>query len=210
MELFVPLLLLAFGYHFVRTREQGRRVALLGSYLSKYQIETLMESLTEGYLRALGETDPQRRAQVWSTLATVEAELDRQFRRFAEDFSQVWSERTQVSTLYFAFPYATKLFPRAAFDLRQALAVHARGIASVVANQAGRTARDKAYMLSAELFLMQHSCHWFCRSRAVASARMLARHRTHYAQLIDAVSPETRQAYCELVGYRGAAGGGAS
>ena len=32
--------------------------------------------------------------------------------------------------------------------------------------------------MSAELFLMQHTCHWYCRSRAVASARMLARHKT--------------------------------
>jgi hypothetical protein len=34
-----------------------------------------MASLTEGYLRALGEDDPQRRAQVWSVLATAETVL---------------------------------------------------------------------------------------------------------------------------------------
>jgi hypothetical protein len=33
----------------------------------------------------------------------------------------------------------------------------------------------------------------------VASARMLARHQTSYAQLLDAVSPETRQAYLAVV-----------
>ena len=54
--------------------------------------------------------------------------------------------------------------------------------------------------MSAELFLMQHTCHWFCRSKAVASARMLARHKTSYAQLLDAVSPATRRAYRALTG----------
>jgi hypothetical protein len=43
--------------------------------------------------------------------------------------------------------------------------------------------------MSAELFLMQHSCHWFCKSKAVASARMLVRHKTSHEQLIAAVSP---------------------
>jgi hypothetical protein len=51
----------------------------------------------------------------------------------------------------------------------------------------------------AELLLMQHSCHWFCRSKVVASARMLARHQTSYEQLLDAVNPETRRAYAAVL-----------
>lgn len=31
--------------------------------------------------------------------------------------------------------------------------------------------------------MMQHTCHWYCRSKSVASARMLASHRTSYEQL---------------------------
>jgi hypothetical protein len=50
-----------------------------------------------------------------------------------------------------------------------------------------------------EMFLMQHSCHWFCRSKTIASARMLAQHQTRYEQALDAVSPETRQAYLAVV-----------
>jgi hypothetical protein len=49
---------------------------------------------------------------------------------------------------------------------------------------------------------MQHTCHWFCKSKTVASARMLARHKTSYEQLVAAVGPDTRAAYCELVGRR--------
>jgi len=198
---FVPLALL-LGFQYLKTQEQRRRIALLGGYLSQYQIEKLMENLTQGYLRALDEEDPERRAQIWSMLGTAEQELSSQFSRFVEDFAKVWNGQTQASTLAFAFPYADRLFPRATFDVRHALAIHAQGIAAAAENRGGRSLRDKAYTLSAELFLMQHTCHWFCRSKAVASARMLARHQTRYAQLLEAVSPETRQAYAALVGYR--------
>jgi hypothetical protein len=54
-------------------------------------------------------------------------------------------------------------------------------------------------MLSAELYLMQHTCHWFCKSRTVASARLLARHKTSYQQVLESVSPQTRQAYEALL-----------
>ena len=200
MEFLFLLLVPIVGMQFLKAKEQRRRIYLLGGYLSQYQIEKLMENVTEGYMRALGENDEERRSQIWSMLATAEQELASQFRRFSEDFSKVWNGQTQVSTLDFALPYADKLFPRQAFDMRQLLAIHAEGITAVAENRAERSQRDKAFTMSAELFLMQHSCHWFCRSKAVASARMLARHQTSHAQLIDAVSPETRAAYRKLTG----------
>lgn len=200
MEFFLLLLVPIVGFQFLKGREQRRRIYLLGGYLSQYQIEKLMENVTEGYLRALGEDDPERRAQIWSMLGTAEAELSSQFQRFAADFSKVWNEQTQVSTLGFAFPYADKVFPRQTFDMRHALAIHAEGIAAAAENRSQLSLRDKAFTMSAELFLMQHSCHWFCRSRAVASARMQARHQTSHAQLLESVSPRTREAYRKLTG----------
>lgn len=200
MEWFIPLLLAVAGVQYLKGKEQRQRIALLGRYLGKFQIEQLMENLIKGYLRALEESDPERRAQIWSMLGTAETELSVQFRRFVEDFSKVWGDQTQVSTLRLALPYATKLFPRAAFDLRHALAIHANGIAATVENRRQLSLRDKAYTLTAEMLLMQHTCHWYCRSRAVASARMLARHQTSHAQLLASVSPETRAAYGKLTG----------
>jgi hypothetical protein len=47
---------------------------------------------------------------------------------------------------------------------------------------------------------MQHTCHWYCRSKTVASARMIGQHQTQYLQALVAVSPETRSAYCALIG----------
>lgn len=67
-------------------------------------------------------------------------------------------------------------------------------------NDAGLSPRDKAFTMTAELLLMQHTCHWFCKSKTVASARTLARHQTPHAQLVAAVSPETRAAYLALTG----------
>ena len=200
MDIFVALMLIAFSAYTFSARAQKRRIALLGSHLSKYQIENLMESLTEGYLRALGEDDAERRAQVWSVLATAETVLSEQFNRFVLDFAKVDEADARVSRLPLAVPYATRLFPRATFDMRKALSMHAHAISSAVANRANQSQKDKAYTLSAELFLMQHTCHWFCRSKAVASARLLARHKTTYAQVLAAVAPETRAAYGRLIG----------
>jgi acyl transferase domain-containing protein len=83
--------------------------------------------------------------------------------------------------------------------MRQALAIHAQGIERAVRNESGLSLRDKAYTLSAELFFMQHTCHWFCKSRAIASARLMARHQTPHAQVLASVTPATRAAYSALL-----------
>lgn len=200
METYILLILTAVGAYTLKSRDQNRRIALLGSHLGKHQIEKLMESLTDGYLRALGESDSERRAQVWNLLATSEAALCEQFNRFVNDFSKVDEADVRVSKLAIAIPYADKLFPNATFDLRKALSIHAQGIANAVNSSLNQTPKSKAFTMSAELFLMQHTCHWFCRSKTVASARMMARHKTSYDQLLASVSPSTRKAYCALIG----------
>ena len=200
MDLFIPLLMIIGGAYAIKLREQKIRIALLGSYLGKYQIEKLMENLTNGYLRALGESEPERQAQVWNFFATTETELCEQFELFVTDFSKVDEAEAGVSKLPLALPYANKLFPGAMFDLRKILSIHARGITQAIHNSTGQSPKNKAFTVSAELFLMQHTCHWFCRSKTVASARMLARHKTPYAQLLASVAPDTRNAYTALVG----------
>ena len=198
MDFFIAFSLIAFGVYALKSADQKRRIALLGSHLGQYEIEKLMAHLTEGYLRALGEPDLARRAQIWQLLDTTEAALCEQFNRFVLAFSKVEESQTRVSRLALALPHADKLFPQATFDLRKVLSIHAQGLTQAVQNSANRSPKDKAYTLSAELFLMQHTCHWFCRSRAVASARVLARHQTSHSQLVQAVSPATRQAYLAI------------
>nr|WP_315224141.1 hypothetical protein [uncultured Albidiferax sp.] len=199
MDFLILAILIAIGSYALTSRDQRQRIATLGSHLSQYQIEKLMETVTQGYLRALGEKDAARQEQIWALLNTSEAQLAEQFKRFASEFAKAATEQTRVSKIAIALPYADTLFPSATFDLRKAFAIHAQGIARAADAPATTSAKDKAFTMSAELFLMQHTCHWFCKSKTVASARMLARHQTTYAQLVAAVSPETRRAYSSLV-----------
>ena len=200
MEIFLLVTMIAVGFYTLKSGAERQRIALLGSHLGQYQIENLMERLTEGYLRALGETSPERREQVWRQLNASETLLCEQFNRFVTGFSKVGELESRVSTLAVAIPYAAKLFPAATFDLRRALAIHAQGISDAVNNRLNQSPKSRAFTLSAEMFLMQHTCHWFCKSKTVASARMLVRHKTPYALLLASVAPATRRAYEDLTG----------
>ena len=198
MDIFIPAMLVAICAFMLQAKCQRKRVALLASHLEKFQIEKLMESLTQGYMRALGEADIGRREQIWSLLTTTETALCDQLDRFSAGFSSVDEADARVSKFVLTLPYADRLFPATTFDLRKALTIHAQGVANAAKNLDTKSAKSKAFTVSAELFLMQHTCHWFCKSKAVASARMLARHQTSYEQLIASVASETRKAYCSL------------
>ena len=200
MELFVLALMSATGVYMLKSAEQRKRITLLGSHLSQYQIEKLMETLSDGYLRALGEKDAARREQVWALLARSEAQLCSQFSRFVAEFAKVDEVSTRVSKIPVAVPFANQLLSAATFDLRKVFAVHAKGLAQAAQNTDGRSPRDKAFTMSAELYLMQHTCHWFCKSKTVASARLMARHKTTYEQVLASVAPATRDAYRALTG----------
>ena len=200
MDLLFLALLVALATWSLKNREQRQRITLLGSHLGKYQIEKHMETLTQGYSRALGEADPERREQIWKLQRLTEQALASQLQRLAADFARVNADDARVSKLPVALPYAAKLFPAATFDMREALAIHARGIGAATQVDNHASPKDMAFTVSAELFLLQHSCHWFCKSRTVASARMLARHKTSHQQLIESVSAATRAAYCKLIG----------
>lgn len=191
-------LLLASGW-VLRARDQRRRILLLARHLARFQIEKNMETLTQGYLRALEEPDAERREQLFAVLRTTEEVLAAQFSRFAGDLAAAGAEETRMSRLPFELPGFGRVLPWATFDLRKLLAVHARGIRRAMEQDASVSPRDRAYTITAELFLMQHTCHWFCKSRAVASARMFARHHTSYRQLLASVLPETRDAYLSVI-----------
>ncbi len=199
MDALILVMLVVSGVWLLRAGEQRRRIALLGSFLGKYQIEALMETLTQGYLRALGEEDPERREQILNMLDAAERSVAQQFGSFAVEFSRLDEAQTRVSQLGVALPFADRLFPKATFDVREAFRIHARGLADAAGNDLNRSPRDKAYTMSAELLLMQHTCHWFCRSLATASARTLMRHQTPHAQLVASVAPATRRDYEALL-----------
>ncbi|MCB1915694.1 MAG: hypothetical protein KDG52_08265 [Rhodocyclaceae bacterium] len=176
------LALIVAAVHLLGVRRQRQRVALLSEYLRPYRIEALMAELVDGYLRALGASDADRSEPIWAMLAERERQLTEQLQALSLDLADASAETMRIGRA----------------DLRKLIAIHARGISRVVENDAALERRDRAYMLCAEIFLLQHSCHWYCRSRSVASARLLSRHRTTYAQVLGAVSASTREAYLAL------------
>lgn len=198
----ILLLAIVLGVAFVvfKSRDERRHIGLLATHLQALQIEKLMEQLIQGYMRALDAAEPTRREQIWGQLEPTERQLADQFNRLSVSIANEDAASTRVSKV--SLPMADQWWPRQTFDLRQALAIHARGLSAVVENASGRSLKDKAYTIMAEVLLMQHTCHWFCKSKTVASARLLTRHKTAYVQLLQAVSPDTRQAYLALTGQR--------
>ena len=174
---------------------------LLASFLGGTQIEKYLSQLMDGYLRAAGEKDPQRQEQIWLALNQTEQQLCTQFDRFVDDFAQVPAERARVSTLPLALPYFDRMVPAATFDMRAALQLHAKAIRAACGHEGmgAEQRKDQAYMMTAELMLMQHTCHWFCKSRTVASVRLMARHKTAYEQVLQTVAVQTRNAYKKLL-----------
>lgn len=200
MDVLLGLMLGMVAVTVLKRSQERQRIALLGGFLRKYGLEKHMAQLTDGYLRGAGEADPERAAPIWRNQEATEAMLQSELDGLADDLGQIWGERLRVSRWPVGVPMATRLFPQASFDFRALVALHAKGLAQVLRNDEGLSPRDRAFRATAELLLFQHSCHWFCRSRTVASARLLAQHRTTYEQVLAGVSPATRQGYRVLTG----------
>lgn len=178
---------------FYNRYDQARRVLMLRAQLHPYQLEALMQTLLEGYLRALSETDEDRRRSIWQVMEGHETLLVSQMQRLASDTASLSGPMGRVSRLPMALPGVTAWWPKACFELSQALRIHADGITRVAHNPDGPSARDKAFCMTAELLLFQHTCHWYCRSRTTASTRLVAQHQTSHAQALAGASPATRE-----------------
>ena len=197
MEFLSLLFILATGIHWLNTQGQRQRTALLAEQLRPYQIEKHMEQLTSAYMRALGEADAERQQQILQLQEQAEQQLADEFQNLAREFAKLSAPATRGFKL--ALPYIDQLSPQFTFDMRRMLEVHAQGIERAVNNREGLGPKDRSFRMMGEMFLMQHSCHWFCKSKTIASARMVAQHQTRYEQALDAVSPETREAYLDVV-----------
>jgi hypothetical protein len=148
-------------------------------------------------MRALGEADAERQQQILQLQEQAEQQLADEFQNLAREFAKLSAPATRGFKL--ALPYIDQLSPKFTFDMRRMLEVHAQGIERAVNNREGLGPKDRSFRMMGEMFLMQHSCHWFCKSKTIASARMVAQHQTRYEQALDAVSTETREAYLDVV-----------
>ena len=199
MDFIAPFFLFFFGAFVIKNAEQRQRIAWLGAILGPLKLEKSMETLATGYMRALAESDPERSGPIWRMLEGTEASLVQQLARLTRDIQALGPAQARVSRWPVALPLATRLFPDASFDLRRAIEIHAAGFAAGVTNSEGLGRKQQARQLLAEMFLFQHTCHWYCRSQSVASARLLARHQTTHEQALALVSAPTRRAYQALL-----------
>lgn len=195
MDIVLLLLAVIVAWQIARVRYQRSRIVLLGSHLAGLQLERHMETLTQGYARAIQADTESRQLQILETFAPTERTVAAQVQSLANAMQKADPQATRVSTLSFCVPYIERFLPATTRDFRELLHIHAKGLRHVVDNEAQLDPKSRAYHLSAELYLLQHSCHWFCKSRAVADARLMLRHQVNHQKVLDSVSDVTRAAY---------------
>lgn len=195
MNLTSTLLMAIVAWVLLRVRYQRAHIALLGQHLANLQLERHMETLTQGYTRAIHEETETRQLQVLDTFAQTERAVAAQLQTLADTMQKENPQATRMGTLPLCVPYLERVLPALTRDFRELLHIHAAGLRHVVDNESQWGAKDRAYHLSAELYLFQHSCHWFCKSRTVAEARLTLRHQVNHQKVLDSVSEVTRSAY---------------
>jgi len=196
MEIVFILLTGIAAWWLLRVQYQRARIALLGNHLATLQIEKHMETLTQGYIRAINEDSDTRQLQVLETYAQAERVVAAQVQSLADRMRNESEEATKMTTLPFCLPHAERLLPDTMLrDFRALLQIHADGLRHVVDNEERQDAKTRAYCLMAELYLLQHSCHWFCKSRTVADARLMMRHQVNHQKVLESVSSVTRLPY---------------
>jgi len=98
MEFLILLFLLATALHWLNTQGQRKRPALLAEQLRLYQIEKHMEQLTSAYMRALGESDPERQLQILQLQKAAEQQLANEFQNLAREFAKLPAPLTRASS----------------------------------------------------------------------------------------------------------------
>lgn len=192
---FILLLTVFVVWQVLRSRYQRERIAFLGHHVAGLQLERHMETLTQGYARAIHEQDPNRQLQILETFAPAERAAAAQIQTLADALQKADPQLTLMAPFSFCVPYAERFLPVKMRDFRQLLQVHAKGFRYVADNDGQWDPKTRAFHLSAELYLFQHSCHWFCKSRLVADARLQVRHQLTHQKVLDSVSEVTRAGY---------------
>lgn len=200
MNIALILLMIAVAWRVLCLRYQRTHIALLGQHLAGFQLERHMETLTQGYTRAIHEEAETRQIQVLETFAQTERTVAAQVQSLADAMQKESAQAASVGSLPFCVPYAELFLPNLTRDFRELLRIHAIGLRHVVDNEDSLDIKNRAYHLSAELYLLQHSCHWFCKSRGVADTRLALRHQVTHQKVLESVSATTRSAYLRWLG----------
>ncbi|VFR18554.1 FIG00349859: hypothetical protein [plant metagenome] len=196
MDIALLLLLIIAASQLLRVQYQRARIALLGRHLARLQLEKHMETLTQGYARAIHDATESRQIQVLETLHQTERAAASQVQTLASSLREETPQSLKMGALSFCVPYAERFLPDGMLrDFQALVQIHADGLRHVVDNVENWDPKTRAFHLSAELYLLQHSCHWFCKSRGIADARLLLRHQVNHAKVLESVSHVTRTPY---------------
>jgi len=196
MDFFLILLLVAIAWHVLRVRYQRARIAFLARHLANMNLERHMETLTQGYTRAIHEDSESRQRQVLDTFLQTEGAVVTNVASLAQAMQKETAADTAMCPLPFCVPYVERFAPASTLrDFRALLHIHASGLRTAIVNDAGRDPKTRAFHIAAELYLLQHSCHWFCKSRGVADARLMLRHKVEHKKVIESVTASTRSSY---------------
>lgn len=195
MDIVVLLLATVIVWRLLCTHYQKAHIALLGKHLAPLQLEKHIETLTQGYVRAIHADTESRQLQILDSFAQTEQAIASQIQSLAHNMQKESEINTSMGTLSFCVPYIERFAPSLCRDFRQLLHIHAQGIQSVVDNDSNWNPKDRAFHLSAEIYLFQNSCHWFCKSRTIANARLQVQHKVSFQKTLDSVSETTRAAY---------------
>lgn len=200
MEFALILFIIAMAWHVLRVRYQRARIALLASHLTNMNLERHMETLTQGYTRAIHEDNESRQRQVLDTFTQTEKVVAANVHKLAESMQKESAADTAMGTFAFCVPYIERcVSPASLLDFRALLHIHAAGLRTAIDNPSDMDLKQRAFHISAELYLLQHSCHWFCKSRGVADARLLLRHKVDHKKVLESVSSTTRAAYTKAL-----------
>ena len=196
MEFALILFMVAIAWHALRVRYQRARIALLASHLTNMNLERHMETLTQGYTRAIHEDTESRQRQVFDTFTQTENVVAANVQTLAQSMQKESAADTAMGTFAFCIPYIERCVPPSSLrDFRALLQIHATGLRAAIESQPDTDLKRRAFHIAAELYLLQHSCHWFCKSRGVADARLLLRHKVEHKKVLESVSSGTRAAY---------------
>src|SRR5690606_33599134 len=116
----------------------------LGRHLANFQLERHMETLTQGYTRAIQSEGESRQLQVLETFAQTEQAVAAQVRSLADAMQKESAEATSICTLSLCVPYIERFLPTLTRDFRKLLHIHARGLRHVVDNEGGLDPKSRA------------------------------------------------------------------
>jgi len=127
MDIALSLLMVVVLWRVLSLRYQRARINLLGQHLASLQLERHMETLTQGYTRAIQADDETRQIQVLETFIQTERSVAAQIQSLADIMQKESAQATSMGVLPFCVPYAERFFPALTRDFRELLRILQRG-----------------------------------------------------------------------------------